>query len=162
VAVIGGRNSAAEAALLLFRGGADVTLIHRRDALGKEIKYWVLPDIENRIKKKEVRALFNTIVTRIEPARIWLKNGQEEQPLENDFVFALTGYHPDADFLKRIGIQVDPVTYRPQHDPETLESNMPGIYLAGGMVSGKETNKVFIETGRFHGVQIFNSPGFLG
>ncbi len=160
VAIIGGKNSAAEAALLLYRAGADVTLIHRREALSKDIKYWVLPDIENRIKSREVRALFSTVVTRIEPERIWVKNGGGEQALANDFVFALTGYHPDADFLKSIGIQVDPEHLRPAYNPETLESNVPGIYLAGGMVSGKETNKIFIENGRFHGAQILNAPGF--
>ncbi|HEY3128627.1 MAG TPA: YpdA family putative bacillithiol disulfide reductase [Acidobacteriota bacterium] len=162
VAIIGGKNSAAEAALLLYRAGADVTLIHRREALSKDIKYWVLPDIENRIKNQEVRALFNTAVTRIEAERIWVKNGGSEKVLDNDFVFALTGYHPDADFLRSIGIQVDAETLRPAHNPETLESNVPGIYLAGGMISGKETNKIFIENGRFHGAQILNSPGFRG
>ncbi|HEY2931122.1 MAG TPA: YpdA family putative bacillithiol disulfide reductase [Acidobacteriota bacterium] len=160
VAVIGAKNSAAQAALLLYRSGAEVTLIHRGAELSTQIKYWILPDIQNRIKNKQVRALFNTVVTRIEPKRIWVRTGEEEEALENDYVFALTGYHPDNDFMSRIGVAIDPETCAPQHDPETLETNVPGIYVAGGMVSGKFTNKIFIENGRFHGTQIFDSPGF--
>ena len=90
--------------------------------MSKEIKYWVLPDIENQIKKNQVRALFNTVVTQVEPERIWVRNGNGERTLENDFVFALTGYHPDTNFLKQIGIQFDPETYRPFYNPETLVS----------------------------------------
>jgi thioredoxin reductase (NADPH) len=161
VAVIGGRNSAAEAALLLYRSGAEVTLIHRGLELGSSIKYWVRPDIENRIKRKEIQALLGSTVTRIEPSRVWVRNGDgRETALESDFVFALTGYHPDVEFLESAGIQVDPVTLRPEHNPETLETNRSGVYVAGGMVCGRETNKIFIENGRFHGEQIMSSPGF--
>ncbi|MBI3939426.1 MAG: YpdA family putative bacillithiol disulfide reductase [Acidobacteria bacterium] len=160
IAIIGGKNSAAEAALLLYRAGAEVTLIHRGTALSRDVKYWVLPDIENRIQNNQIRALFGARVTEIEAARIRIRNGGVETLLDNDFVFALTGYHPDVDFLEKIGIRVDPATCRPEHDPQTLESNVAGIYLAGGMISGKETNKIFIENGRFHGAQILDAPGF--
>ena len=161
VAVIGGRNSAAEAALLLYRSGAEVTLIHRGTSLGSSIKYWVKPDIENRIKNQEIRALLGATVTRIESDRLWVRNGgAEETQLENDFVFALTGYHPDVDFLQSAGVRIDPETLRPEHDPATLETNRRGLYVAGGMVSGRETNKIFIENGRFHGAQILSASGF--
>ncbi|MBI2821352.1 MAG: YpdA family putative bacillithiol disulfide reductase [Acidobacteria bacterium] len=160
VAIIGGKNSAAEAALQLYRSGAEVTLIHRGAALSQAIKYWVLPDIENRIKDNEISALFNSTVTGIAVDQISVRNGASERVLDNDFVFALTGYHPDVDFLGSIGILADPGTCRPLYDPATLESNVAGIYVAGGMISGKETNKIFIENGRFHGAQIFDAPGF--
>ncbi|MBI4456791.1 MAG: YpdA family putative bacillithiol disulfide reductase [Acidobacteria bacterium] len=160
VAIVGGKNSAAEAALALFRAEAEVTLIHRADALSKDIKHWVLPDIENRIKNRQIQALFNSTLVHIEAGYIHVRNGAKDRIVENDFVFVLTGYHPDVDFLKRVGIRVDPESYRPEHDPDTLETNVAGIYLAGGMISGKETNKIFIENGRFHGAQILSVPGF--
>ncbi len=155
VAIIGGANSAAEAALDLFRSDVKVTLIHRRAELSRHIKYWVRPDIENRIKRGEVRALLETEVEEILPDKLRLKkkNGQRFE-IPNDFVLALTGYHPDYDFLQSMGIQIESETGRPQHDPKTLETNVPGLYVAGGMVSGRQTNKIFIENGRFHGSQI--------
>jgi len=157
VAIIGGANSAALAALDLYRHGARVTLIHRGEALRRTIKYWILPDIENRIEKGEVRALFQHVVKRIEPGRIvveCLRTG-EEQELANDFVFALTGYRADDDFLRAAGVAIDPESRRPAFDPETNETNVPGLYLAGVVQAGKETGKIFIENGRFHGQQIF-------
>lgn len=154
VVVIGGKNSAAEAALDLFRGGARVTLIHREAELGASIKYWVRPDIENRIKAGQVKAMFETSVARIEPGQVWAKAKNGERPVAADFVFALTGYHPDFDFLRRLGIVLDPDTMKPQHNPETLESNVPGIFLAGVVIGGNHTGEIFIENGRFHGKQI--------
>ena len=154
VVVIGGKNSAAEAALDLFRGGARVTLIHRGPEMGKSLKYWVRPDIENRIRAGEVRALFLTQVTRIEPERVWVKNGGGAKAVPAAHVFALTGYHPDFAFLEQQGIQLDPVTRRPLCNPETLETNIPGIYVAGVVVGGMLTSEIFIENGRFHGRQI--------
>jgi thioredoxin reductase (NADPH) len=154
VVVIGGKNSAAEAALDLFRGGAHVTLIHRRPEMGKSLKYWVKPDIENRIRAGEIRALFSTQVTRIEPGCVFVKNGSGEQTIPAKHVFALTGYHPDFDFLEQQGIQLHPVTRRPKVNPETLETNVPGIYVAGVVVGGMLTSEIFIENGRFHGRQI--------
>jgi thioredoxin reductase (NADPH) len=154
VVVIGGKNSAAEAALDLFRGGARVTLIHRGPEMGKSLKYWVRPDIENRIRAGEVRALFSTHVTRIEPGRVWVKNGGRGTAIPATHVFALIGYHPDFEFLERQGIKLDSVTRRPVCDPESLETNVPGIYVAGVVVGGLLTSEIFIENGRFHGRQI--------
>ena len=156
VAIIGAANSAAIAALDLYRHGARVTMIHRGAALRPTIKYWILPDIENRIANGEVSALFNTVVIEIKSTTIIVRNLQtgEESELPNDFVFALTGYHTDNDFLRSIGIEIDAATMKPKFDPVTMESNVRGIYLAGAVIAGYETGKIFIENGRFHGGQI--------
>jgi thioredoxin reductase (NADPH) len=157
VAVIGGANSAAVAALDLWRHGADVTLIYREPELSQHLKYWIRPDIENRIKEGSIRALAESQVKEIALRSIGVqqKNG-EVLRLENDFVFALTGYHPDFNFLRDMGVEIDPATQRPQCNPETLESNVPGIYLAGVIIAGRDTNEIFIENGRFHGKQILS------
>lgn len=154
VVVVGGKNSAAEAALDLWRGGARVTLVHRHAELGSSIKYWVRPDIENRIKAGQIRAWFHSAVKRIESREVVLQRLGEEIRVPADFVFLLTGYHPDFDFLRALGIQLDPESHRPAYDPETLESNVKGIYLAGVVLGGKHTGEIFIENGRFHGQQI--------
>lgn len=154
VVVIGGKNSAAEAALDLYRSGARVTLVHRREQLGGTIKYWVRPDIENRIRAGEIQALFNTSVTRVEPGQVWVRNGGGERALPAKQVFALTGYHPDFGFLRHLGIALDPQTNKPAINPQTLESNVPGIFLAGVVIGGNFTSEIFIENGRFHGRQI--------
>ena len=150
VAVIGGGNSAVEAALDLYRGGArEVTLVHRRAELARRIKYWLLPDIENRIREGSVRAYFESRVASIEPEAITIEQSDGTRVrIENDFVLALTGYHPDVDFLRRAGIDVDDATWRPQHDAETLETNVPGLYCAGVVTGGKDTGKIFIENSR--------------
>jgi thioredoxin reductase (NADPH) len=159
VAVIGAGNSAALAALDLYRHGARVTLIHRGATLKPSIKYWIMPDIENRITNGEVKAIFKTIITQIKETSICLRHLETgaEQELPNDFVFALTGYHVDNDFLRSLGIAIDPETWKPLLDAETLESNVAGIYLAGVTIAGKDTGKVFIENGRFHGGQIMKA-----
>jgi len=156
VLVIGAGNSAAEAALDLFRGGARVTLVHRRAEPSSGLKYWVAPDLANRVKANEIRALFETEVTEIRPASVHLRRSKTGETLElpNDFVFALTGYHADTDFLRSMGVRVDPETQKPALDPETLESNVPGLYMAGVVIAGVDNNKVFIENGRFHGKQV--------
>jgi thioredoxin reductase (NADPH) len=154
VVVIGGKNSAAEAALELFRGGAHVTLIHRGPEMGKSLKYWVKPDIENRIHAGEIRAMFNSHVTRIEPHQVLVQNSNHETAVPAVQVFAMTGYHPDFSLLERQGIELDPETRRPKVNSETLETNRPGIYVAGVVVGGKNTSDIFIENGRFHGRQI--------
>jgi thioredoxin reductase (NADPH) len=154
VVVIGGKNSAAEAALELFRGGAHVTLIHRGPEMGKSLKYWVKPDIENRIHAGEIRAMFNSHVTRIEPHQVLVQSSNHETAVPAVQVFAMTGYHPDFSFLERQGIELDPETRRPKVNSETLETNRPGIYVAGVVVGGKNTSDIFIENGRFHGRQI--------
>jgi thioredoxin reductase (NADPH) len=155
VVVIGGANSAAVAALDIWRHGAEVTMVFREPALGANLKYWILPDIQNRIKDGSIRALPESEVKEVVPGSVCVhrKNG-EVLHLENDFVLALTGYHPDFDFLRDIGVEIDPTTHRPHCNTETLESNVPGIYLAGVIIAGMDTNEIFIENGRFHGRQI--------
>jgi len=152
VAVIGGKNSAAIAALDLYRHGARVTLIHRGAELSTSIKYWIKPDIENRIKSQEINAFFETSVVEIAQEHIVLRysNGKT-WTLKNDFVFAMTGYRPDLEFFEALGIHLNPADQRPFHNKNTYESDVPGLYLAGVVVAGMHTNEVFIENGRFHG-----------
>jgi thioredoxin reductase (NADPH) len=157
VAVIGGKNSAAIAALELWRHGARVTLIHRDAELHRHVKYWIKPDIENRIKAGEIKAHFSTKVIEILPDSIKLETPEGHLSLKNDFVFAMTGYHPDFTFLEQLGIHFEGPDRRPRCNPESLESNVPGIYLAGVIVAGSRTNEIFIENGRFHGRQIANA-----
>ncbi len=154
VLIIGAKNSAAIAALELWRRGARVTLVHRGPAIHNNVKYWIKPDIENRIKNGEVTAYFNTCVTEIRPESVRLQTSEGERILRNDFVFALTGYHPDYEFLQSTGIELTRPEMRPVCDPRTFESNVPGIYVAGVIVSGSRTSEIFIENGRFHGKQI--------
>ncbi|HKS68000.1 MAG TPA: YpdA family putative bacillithiol disulfide reductase [Candidatus Acidoferrales bacterium] len=176
VVVIGAKNSAAEAALELFRAGARVTLVHRGATVGDKLKYWVKPDIENRIRAGEIKAQFNHRVTRFEPGRVYVEpvgaagtvvneeGGRAPSSAEGNHgaragehglpavqVFALTGYHPDFTFLLNLGIHLDSVTKRPEIDPDSLETNVPGIHLAGVVVGGRNTSDIFIENGRFHG-----------
>ena len=157
VVVIGGKNSAAEAALDLYRNGARVTLVHRKGELGSTIKYWVRPDIENRIKGEQVKALFDTHVKKITADEVIVANGAGEKRLPARQVFALTGYHPDFAFIESLGVKLDPQTKKPAQNPETLESNVPGLYLAGVVIGGLHTGEIFIENGRFHGKQIVNA-----
>jgi thioredoxin reductase (NADPH) len=152
--VIGGKNSAAITALECYRAGARVTLIHRNEKLSSHIKYWILPDIENRIKNHEIEAHFGSWVEQITERAIRIRTPQGEKTLANDFVLAMTGYQPDIEFLARAGIVFDEQTRRPRTNPETLESDRPGVYLAGVIVAGMHTNEIFIENGRFHGTQI--------
>ena len=154
VVVIGGKNSAAIAALELWRHGAHVTLVHRGAEMHKHVKYWILPDIENRIKNGEIAAHFMSRVTGITADRVTLETRRGVQTIPNDYVFALTGYHPDFDFLSTLGVRFAGKDMLPECNPETLESNVPGVYLAGVIVAGSRTNEIFIENGRFHGRQI--------
>ena len=154
VVVIGGKNSAAIAALELWRSGAHVTLIYRGPEIPPHVKYWIKPDIENRIKNGEVQAYFQSNVVEIGPDTVRVETPEGEVTLKNDFVFAMTGYHPDFAFLEELGVRFEGEDRLPVCDPETLESNVPGIYLAGVIVAGSRTNEIFIENGRFHGRQI--------
>jgi thioredoxin reductase (NADPH) len=154
VAVIGAKNSAAIAALELYWTGARVTLIHRGAQISEKVKYWIRPNIENRIKNGEIKAYFHSKVVEIRPDSILVDTPQGEVLLKNDFVFALIGYSPDLAFLNSIGVTLDAATARPRTDPATLESETSGIYLAGVIVAGMHTNEIFIENGRFHGKQI--------
>ena len=157
VAIIGGKNSAVESALLFCRAGARVTLIHRGDGISDSVKYWVKPDIEKRIEQGQVKTMFNSIVTRIEPDIIHVRDNVTGQiaRLKNDAVFALTGYHPDAALLKNCGVTIDQAALAPCHNPETLETNVPGLYVAGSMLAGKNNNRIFIENSREHGKLVF-------
>ena len=157
VAVIGGKNSAAIAALELFWTGARVTLIHRGPGISDSVKYWIKPNIENRIKSGEIPGYFLSRVVEIQRDSIRVSTPEGEISLRNDFVFALTGYRPDLAFLNSTGITLEPDTLRPRSNPETLESERPGIYLAGVIVAGMHTNEIFIENGRFHGRLIAES-----
>jgi thioredoxin reductase (NADPH) len=154
VVIIGGKNSAAIAALELWRHGARVTLVHRGAEISRSVKYWILPDIENRIKNGEITAYFKSQVTGIASDSVTIETRRGTQVLPNDYVFALTGYHPDFDFLRTLGVQLEGPDLLPQCNRETLESNVPGIYLAGVIVAGSRTSEIFIENGRFHGRQI--------
>jgi len=157
VAVIGAKNSAAIAALELYWTGARVTMIHRGPAISDSVKYWIKPNIENRIKNGEIAAHFGSKVTRIEPQLLQVATPTGEIAIPNDFVFALVGYQPDLKFLNATGISLETDTLRPRTDPETLESTRPGVYLAGVIVAGMHTNEIFIENGRFHGHLIAKS-----
>jgi thioredoxin reductase (NADPH) len=157
VAVIGAKNSAAIAALELWWTGARVTLIHRGGAISGKVKYWIKPNIENRIKNGEIKGYFYSTVTEILPDSVRVATPDGEVSLRNDFVFALVGYQPDLEFLNATGVVLDPETQRPRTNPETLESDRAGIYLAGVIVAGMHTNEIFIENGRFHGQLIANS-----
>ncbi len=154
VLIIGGKNSAAIAALDLYRHGARVTMVHRGAALHRHIKYWIMPDIENRIKSGEITAHFNAVVKAIEESRVLISSAEGERWVKNDFVLAMTGYHPDFDMQKSVGVHIDPTSGRPECNPQTLETNSPGVYLAGVLVAGTHTSEIFIENGRFHGKAI--------
>ena len=157
VVVIGGANSAVDAALELFRVGAQVTMVVREDSLWQGIKYWVKPEIENRINEGSIKAYFNSTVQKISEKSIEIKTPVKLITLENDFVFAMTGYHPDFDFLKKIGVQLESDQYlSPNHDTETFETNRPGLFLAGVVCGGMETSRLFIENSREHAIKIFD------
>ncbi len=152
VVIVGGKNSAAEAALELFRAGAMPTIVHRHATLGDSIKYWVRPDIENRIKAGSVGARFESRVVEISPSFVTIEgpDGVREQ-LPAEAVFLLTGYCPDVDLMRRAGIHCDPETLAPEMNPETFETNVPNLFIVGGAMAGRATGSIFIENGRFHG-----------
>jgi thioredoxin reductase (NADPH) len=167
VVIVGGRNSAVEAALELYRSGAHVTLVHRGPAIGDSVKYWVKPDIENRIRDGAIAARFNTTLVEIRPTEIVVSScdelsdtasdGPAKPSLETipaDSVLLLTGYHANNEFLRRAGVSINPSTLVPRHDPHTFETNVPNLFIAGGQLAGKRTGTVFIENGRFHGERI--------
>jgi thioredoxin reductase (NADPH) len=152
VAVIGGQNSAVEAALDLYRAGADVTLIHRGPELGRSVKYWIRPDIENRIREGSIRALFNSRVVEIKEDRIVVSIEEtRREELANEFVFALIGYHINTDLLRAAGVEFEEDGVTPVYDKTTLETNVPGLFVAGVLTAGADANKVFIENSRHHG-----------
>jgi thioredoxin reductase (NADPH) len=157
VVVVGGKNSAAIAALELFRAGARPALVHRRAALADSIKYWIKPDIENRIREGSIPARFETCVREIREKSVLVEGRAGVEELPADAVFLLTGYHPDPSLLREAGVRVDPASLVPEHDPQTLQTNVPGVYVAGALASGRHTSRIFIENGRFHGEAIVRS-----
>jgi len=160
VVVIGANNSGIDAALETYRKGANVTLVIRGPEIGSYVKYWVRPDIENRIKEGEIKAFFNAEVTDIQEDSVTIKTQTETFTLKNDFVIAMTGYQPDFDMLKKLGVTLgDENANRPVYDPETMETSLPGLYLAGVVCGGMDTHKWFIENSRVHADQIFKHIG---
>jgi len=154
VLVVGAKNSAAIAALELWWSGARVTMVHRGEGLHRFIKYWILPNISNRIKNGEIPAFFNSTIRAITPGAVELNTPDGPVTLKNDYVFAMTGYRPDFAFLAKCGVNLNPDTQRPELDSDTLESARKGLFLAGVIVAGVHTSEIFIENGRFHGNQI--------
>jgi thioredoxin reductase (NADPH) len=155
VVVIGAGNTAAEAALDLWRNGVKVTLVHRGAALKAGVKYWVKPDMENRIEEGSISARFNTEVRAFLPERgIEIAGPGGPEVLPAQVAYVLIGYQPDADFERRCGVEVDAETLIPRFDPETCESNVPGLYVAGTLQAGRRTDKIFIENSRAHGPKI--------
>jgi thioredoxin reductase (NADPH) len=154
VVVVGGGNSAAEAALDLWRAGARVTLVHFGPTFDKKIKPWVLPDLQNRMNEGAIAARWNSRVHAIEPGLVTIQGPQGSERLAARFVYVMTGFAPNTELLAQAGVPIDPVTGIPAHDPDTLETSVPGLFIAGVVVAGFDANKVFIENGRFHGDRI--------
>ncbi|HWZ85286.1 MAG TPA: YpdA family putative bacillithiol disulfide reductase [Thermoanaerobaculia bacterium] len=154
VVVVGGRNSAAEAALDLYRHGARVTLVHRGSALSDRVKYWIRPDLENRIAAGAIRALFDSRVVAIDSDSVRVAAPGAEAVLRADAVFPLIGYQPDFALFVRCGIRLEGEARVPSHDPDTLETNVPNLYLAGAILGGAETGRIFIENSRHHAAAV--------
>ena len=156
VVIVGGGNTAAETALELFRNDARVTIVHRKAEMKGSVKYWLKPDIENRIREGSIRAFFESAVVEILPGTIRIRSlrDQSEQTLRADFVLPLIGYRPDIQFLQALGAKVDAQTLVPELNAETLETSIPGLFVAGSATTGIETGKIFIENSRFHGGMI--------
>ncbi len=156
--VVGASNSAVDAALEIYRKGGDVTMVVRGPAIGERVKYWVKPDIDNRIDEGSIKAVFNAKIKEIRESEVIITSKDEEQVLENDWVLLLTGYRPNFEFLKNIGIDLSQDGKKiPQYDPESMESNVKGIYLAGVICGGTETHKWFIENSRVHAKMIMQN-----
>jgi thioredoxin reductase (NADPH) len=153
VVVVGGGNSAAESSLEMYRAGARVTIVHRHAELKSTIKYWVRPDIDNRIREESIAARFKTCVTEIRPSSVMLKGPDGVEEIPADAVFLLTGYRADSDLMARAGVTFN-ARSAPHHNPETFETNVPNLFVAGGAIAGDDTGTVFIENGRFHGARI--------
>lgn len=151
VLIIGGKNSAIDAGLALYKAGARVTVAYRGSEYSPSIKPWVLPDFAALARDGEVNMLFNTNVEAITETAVVLNVNGEKQTINNDFVFAMTGYHPDHSFIREMGVTVDEETGRPTFDPETMETNVEGLFIAGVIAAGNNANEIFIENGRFHG-----------
>ena len=157
VVVVGGKNSAAETALELYRAGVHVTLVHRRAELGESIKYWVRPDIENRIAEGSIPARFETQVVEIRPKEVVVECRGQRATLPADHVFLMTGYQTDSTLMSQAGVRLDPETCVPEHNESTFESNVSGFYIAGTALTGVHSGRIFIENGRFHGQVVIDA-----
>lgn len=154
VLVIGGKNSAIDAGLALHKAGARVTVVYRGSEYSTSIKPWVLPDFAALARTGDIQMLFNTNVKKITEHDVTLEVDGVEQTIKNDFVFAMVGYHPDHQFIREMGVTEDEETGRPTFNPETMETNVEGLFIAGVIAAGNNANEIFIENGRFHGEQI--------
>ena len=150
VLVVGAANSACDAALELYHKGAEVTMSVRKSEINSRVKYWIKPNIDNRIKEGSITAYFDTTVQEITETTVVLNTPKGTKEIDNDFVLAMTGYEPDFSFLETIGIALEGEHLRPVHDPETLETNLPKVYVVGVINAGKQTSKLFIENTRIH------------
>lgn len=154
VLVIGGKNSAVDAALELHKAGSRVTVSYHGTSYSKSIKPWILPEFDGLVRKGEIQMLFDSMVDRITEGAVELTVDDQKKFIKNDFIFAMIGYHPNYDFLGSLGIKIDPATGRPEFDEETMETGVPGLFIAGVIAAGNNANEIFIENGRFHGNQI--------
>lgn len=163
VVVVGGKNSAVEMALGAYRAGARVTLAYRGTTLKPSVKYWLRPDMENRIKACEIAARWSSTICEITAADVALQNAVGEiERVPADLVYLLTGYHPDFDLFQRIGLELEAGTCRPRYDPDTLETTVSGVYVAGSVTAGRFTSEIFIENGRYDGERIFGDDATRG
>jgi thioredoxin reductase (NADPH) len=151
VLVIGGKNSAVDTTLELYKAGAHVTVLYRGEKYSPSIKPWILPEFDSLVKKELVRMEFNAAVTKITEDEVFYTAGGTDKKIENDFVFAMTGYRPDIEFLKNCGVLVNEMNGKPSFDDNTMETNIPDLYIAGVVAAGYNNNEIFIENGRFHG-----------
>ncbi|PTX59877.1 thioredoxin reductase (NADPH) [Melghirimyces profundicolus] len=154
VLVIGGKNSAVDAAMDLYQAGANVTMAYRREAFTDSVKAWVKPVIESAIRKGWITMHWNTVVKEVREHEAVLEKEGETFTIPNDVVFAMTGYHPRTEMLKKLGVGFHPDSGAPVHDPETMETTVPGLYIAGVIAAGFDANSIFIENGRYHGEKI--------
>lgn len=157
VLIIGGKNSAIDAGLELHKAGARVTVAYRGAEYSPSIKPWVLPDFEALVRNGEINMMFNTLVKEITEDEVILLQEGKEVTVKNDFVFAMTGYHPDHSFIQKMGVTEDKATGRPTFNPESMETNVPGLYIAGVIAAGNNANEIFIENGKLHGDLIAKS-----
>lgn len=158
VVIVGANNSAVDAALETWRKGADVTMIIRDEGIGRRVKYWAKPDIENRIKEGSIKAYFHSGIEEITQREVIIRTPEGTETIENDWVIAMTGYQPNLAFLKKVGINLsDDEVMKPQYDEETMETNLPNVFLAGVICGGMDTHSLFIENSRIHAERIVNT-----
>ena len=154
VVIIGGKNSAVDAALELNKAGARVTVVYRGSEYSPSVKPWILPEFDGLIRNGEITMLFNTNIEKIDEEYVTVTTNGEHKKLKADFIFAMVGYHPNHDFIRAMGVEIDAETGRPKFDPETMETNVDNLFIAGVLAAGNNANEIFIENGRFHGGQI--------